>query len=169
MAYVVKKVVLPLDLLWQPNGELPTNLLYPVVGGGRLHGLACWWFTVMRNDMWAQTGIELTYTGTYRSLSQQTILFLQRYTTTPIAGSKSIKYWKGKRYYLRLGMAMAAVPGTSNHGLGVGIDLAIGGWGTNAKPLNAAALRWLVANADRYGFTWEVQSEAWHLNYYRGS
>jgi hypothetical protein len=29
-------------------------------------------------------------------------------------------------------------------------------------------LEWLLANADWFGFSWELQSEPWHLRYYVG-
>ena len=52
-----------------------------------------------------------------------------------------------------------AAPGTSNHNLGIAIDVA------NA---NGKILEWLLANADDYGFTWELQEEPWHIRYVCG-
>jgi LAS superfamily LD-carboxypeptidase LdcB len=55
---------------------------------------------------------------------------------------------------------MAAVPGTSNHGWGLACDV----WnvGQNGR------LEWLLDNAKRFGFSWEVQSEPWHIRYVLG-
>ena len=65
-------------------------------------------------------------------------------------------------------MAPAGVPGTSNHGWGLAIDVA---------SASGARLEWLLgdgflsSNALRFGFSWEVSDpknknfEAWHLRY----
>jgi LAS superfamily LD-carboxypeptidase LdcB len=52
-----------------------------------------------------------------------------------------------------------AVPGTSNHNLGIAIDIA---------HASGARLAWLLKNAQDFGFSWEVQSEPWHLRYVAG-
>lgn len=52
-----------------------------------------------------------------------------------------------------------AVPGTSNHNLGIAIDIA------NAS---GKRLEWLLKHAQSFGFSWEVQSEPWHLRYVTG-
>jgi peptidoglycan hydrolase-like protein with peptidoglycan-binding domain len=48
---------------------------------------------------------------------------------------------------------LAAAPGRSTHGLGLSADIQV---------TNPATLRWLRANAARYGFVNDVPSEAWH-------
>ncbi|HEY6745479.1 MAG TPA: peptidoglycan-binding protein, partial [Mycobacteriales bacterium] len=48
---------------------------------------------------------------------------------------------------------LAAAPGRSTHGLGLSADIQV---------TDPATLRWLRANADRYGFVNDVPSEAWH-------
>jgi peptidoglycan hydrolase-like protein with peptidoglycan-binding domain len=64
---------------------------------------------------------------------------------------------------------MAATPGTSNHGLGLAIDLA---WYDSSQILGITArmdvFNWLLLNAFRYGFSWETQSEPWHIRYVAG-
>ena len=52
-----------------------------------------------------------------------------------------------------------AAPGTSNHNLGIAVDVA------NA---NGVVLKWLEGNALEFGFSWEIQSEPWHLRYVAG-
>jgi LAS superfamily LD-carboxypeptidase LdcB len=53
-----------------------------------------------------------------------------------------------------------AVPGTSNHNLGIAIDI---------KDSSGARLEWLAKNATSFGFSWEVlPSEPWHLRYVAG-
>jgi peptidoglycan hydrolase-like protein with peptidoglycan-binding domain len=48
---------------------------------------------------------------------------------------------------------LAAAPGRSTHGLGLSADISV---------TDPATLRWLRANAGRYGFVNDVPSEAWH-------
>jgi peptidoglycan hydrolase-like protein with peptidoglycan-binding domain len=48
---------------------------------------------------------------------------------------------------------LAAAPGRSTHGLGLSADIQV---------TDPATLRWLRANAGRYGFVNDVPSEAWH-------
>ncbi len=63
--------------------------------------------------------------------------------------------------------ALAAVPGTSNHGWGVAVDL-----GCGAESFGTPMYRWLKANAPRYGFVhpaWAEpggsRPEPWHWEY----
>lgn len=53
---------------------------------------------------------------------------------------------------------LAAAPGRSTHGLGLSADISV---------TDAATLRWLRANAGRYGFVNDVPSEAWHWTWRR--
>jgi LAS superfamily LD-carboxypeptidase LdcB len=53
---------------------------------------------------------------------------------------------------------LAAPPGRSNHGIGLSADISV---------TDAATLRWLRANAGRYGFVNDVPSEAWHWTWRR--
>jgi LAS superfamily LD-carboxypeptidase LdcB len=54
---------------------------------------------------------------------------------------------------------LAAVPGTSNHGWATADDLT---WTT------PAAIAWVHANCQRFGFRFDVPSENWHIVYYGG-
>ena len=56
-------------------------------------------------------------------------------------------------------MAPMATPATSNHGWGLAVDV----WSANGKRLD-----WMLQNCDKYGFSWEVQSEPWHIRYVCG-
>jgi hypothetical protein len=95
-------------------------------------------------------------------LETQEYGFYQRYTDKPKPRQmkQTPRIYKGRAWYLKKGMAPMAVPGTSNHNLGVAIDIA------NAS---GKRLEWLLANAQRFGFSWEVQSEPWHLRYVCGN
>jgi len=116
-------------------------------------------------------GIILSTTGTYRTYDQQVQLFKQRFTT--VDTGRTSRVWNGTRYWLKKGVALAAVPATSNHGWGLAIDVALDADGDlqfewPPKPIDRKTIGWLVANADRYGFGWELDSEPWHLRYYVG-
>jgi LAS superfamily LD-carboxypeptidase LdcB len=63
---------------------------------------------------------------------------------------------------------LAATPGQSNHGWGLAIDLAVGGW-------NGEVFRWLHANAHLYGWYHPLwaridgsKPEPWHWEYATG-
>lgn len=167
--YPKPRLVLPNDLTGASNGRIPLSLLIPVEGGGSLHWLCAWhWMTLVGHAK--QDGISLTYSpgGTYRTFSQQERLFFQRFTPGYVKGRVN-KLYNGKWYTLRPGMAQAAVPGTSNHGYGLAIDVALGAQPTQAQALTQDAINWLLWVAPHHGFGWELDSEPWHIRYYRGS
>ncbi len=169
--FPIVTVVQPASLTGTTNGQLPSGLMRSVGMGGLLHHNAARSFEALRAAARAQ-GFHLTYTwgGTYRSYENQKALFLRRYSTTPT--DRHSKVWNGVRYWNHTG-AMAAVPGTSNHGWGLAIDLALDrdpsdGLDPNDAVNIAPAIPWLKENAWRFGFSWEVQSEPWHIRYVRG-
>ena len=77
-------------------------------------------------------------------------------------------YEKQVELYEELGAGVAAVPGTSNHGWGVAVDLGCGvGIFGNTRHV------WFAANAPRYGFAqpeWALigssRAEAWHWQFF---
>jgi hypothetical protein len=167
---------MPADLAGKSNGQLPASLLTDVVGGGKLHHLCARAWKALVADAWESVKLPLTYTygGTYRSYAQQETLFRSRYDPSGTGGG--CKTWNGVRWCKKSSrLATAAVPGTSNHGWGLAVDSA---WDKDLSngigPNDAAAItshpgwQWLLANAERYGFSWELQSEPWHLRYVKG-
>ena len=50
---------------------------------------------------------------------------------------------------------LAAKPGTSDHGLGLALDL----------DLDTNALSWMRANAGRFGFVEDTPRESWHWKF----
>ncbi len=161
--YPVVKVQLCSHLKGVKPGELGQELLRGIEGKGKLHHCAADAYEAMDAAANAE-GIDLAPTSqadTYRSLETQEYGFYQRYTDKP--GKKLLKQnpriYKGKAWYLKKGLAPMAVPGTSNHNLGIAIDIA---------HASGARLAWLLKNAHRFGFSWEVQSEPWHLRYVVG-
>lgn len=160
-------VRLPSDLVGLRNGDLPANLLVPIGPRGQLHRNAARAWRALHAAA-AADGIALTYTygGTYRPLTDQVALFDQRYTTVPQKG-RPTKSWKGTTYWQLAGTAMAAVPGTSNHGLGLAVDTALGSGPDHATTI-APQLAWLVAHAPAFGWSWE-NAEIWHIRLVTGN
>lgn len=106
--------------------------------------------------------------NSYRPYADQERIFRARYTPHSI-WLPGRRRWQGKWWAKRPGVAAAAVPGTSNHGLGLAVDTGEerdGDPGTES--IGPAALAWLIANAHRFGFSAELQSEPWHWRYVAG-
>lgn len=157
MAFPVASVTRPSVLLNLTNGKLPDSALV-AVPGGRLVAPAARAYLAML-DAAEQDGIELKPTSsadTFRPYSVQERIFKERYRKG--AASKDQRTWNGEKWG-RVTGAAAAVPGTSNHGWGLAVDIA------NAS---GKRLEWLLKNAYRFGFSWELQSEPWHLRYVEG-
>ena len=158
----VKSVRLPADLANVKPGEIPAYLLRNIRPYGRLHWLAAQAWEAMRRQAHAD-GIrpfKPTSVGdTYRDLATQERGFLARYTRAPIANSRSVRVYKGERYFLKPGLAPMAVPGTSRHNLGLAVDV---------SEASGARLAWMEANCPSFGFCWEFRSgaEPWHIVYH---
>ncbi|MGY1785723.1 D-alanyl-D-alanine carboxypeptidase family protein [Geodermatophilus sp. SYSU D00698] len=129
-----------------PNGLIPPSALCPIGVGGhslRCDAAAAW--RAMSAAFASAFGQPICITDSYRTYAGQVRLY----------GEKP---------------ALAAVPGTSNHGWGLAVDLCggIDGFGT---PQYA----WMVANAGRFGWlhpTWadpgNGREEPWHWEYAGG-
>jgi hypothetical protein len=159
MTLPVAPLKLPADLVGQSNGEISQTLLTLCgIGNFKMHHLAS---RALRAMIAAYEPTTEDATGTYRTYTQQVLLFTARYTTTPIAG-RPTKIWDGVTYWQKPNTAMAAVPGTSNHGLGLAIDFSTGMARYNEF------VAWLIINAATYGYSAEAQSESWHWRYVAG-
>lgn len=164
----IRPVVLPGDLADVRNGQLSTSLLTAVGPRGWLHhrAAAAWALLVLAA---ARDGFALTYTygGTYRALGDQIALFRQRYTTSNLPG-RPVKVWEGVVYSQLPNTAMAAVPGTSNHGWGLAVDTALGTGPDRALSITPR-IDWLAEHAPPLGWSWEtLPSEPWHIRYVLG-
>ncbi len=159
----VEDVVRPSILSGQANGRLAPSLLVTITmpGGGTATfvGPAARAFSAMLADA-AEAGFRFVSEGSYRSYDEQVALLRARYT--PVAGTADI-YWNGTWWHHVSG-AVVATPGTSNHGDGLAVDLAMAGGGS----LTPAAVAWLSAHAGDYGISAELQSEPWHWRYFAG-
>jgi hypothetical protein len=127
-----------------PNGRLPTAALCPLWGtsGALLRADAAAAFDAMSQAFGAEFGEPICVTDSYRSFPEQVAVKIAK-------------------------PALAATPGTSNHGWGVALDLC-GGIQTFHTPQHA----WMVANSMAYGWfhpAWAQQGgskpEAWHWEF----
>jgi LAS superfamily LD-carboxypeptidase LdcB len=133
-------------------------------------------------DAAATDGYDLCHVGAYRPYEQQLSLFKERYVKGDSGDPRKItRKFENEVWMLKKGMAPAGSPGTSNHGWGLAIDVALKVGGKIVQitvdpdgkkgPLDSG-LDWLFANADKFGYSWEIkegaQAEAWHIRYYCG-
>lgn len=175
MAYPVRDISLPAVLQGQPNGKLPDSILWDTPAPGvswacrLVPPAARAWRALSVAAL--EAGHVLKPSGphdSYRPYDTQLRIFLQRFTTTP-NGSRTRRTWRGQTWYLKPGYALAAVPGTSNHGRAIAVDVGEERDGdTGTESLDAGTLAWLVENEERLGWSHEVQSEPWHLRYFAG-
>jgi hypothetical protein len=90
---------------------------------------------------------------------------IQQYTWTA-QGRTQPEQWRRMSQY-----AMAAVPGTSPHGWGLAVDLAVeNDADPAADPITEAVVRFLMSDnlAVNCGWAWSTKSEPWHLQWYVG-
>jgi hypothetical protein len=126
----------PPELVAYGNGQIPPAALQAIDPSGthRLWAPAARAFRALEADA-AAAGVRIEVTDSYRPLADQERL----------AREKGLFRHGG----------LAAVPGTSNHGWGLSLDL----------DLDGRALAWMRENAWRYGFVEDVPREPWHWTY----
>ena len=155
-------IVLPSAIRAFPNGKLPNELFRPC--GIRQFVLVEPAAAAMRAMVAsaAGDGVVISATGTWRSYEQQRRLFESRYVTHDTGGRS--KVWNGRTYWQLPNTAMAATPGTSNHGFGLAADLS----NSPTVPIGGATLRWMAEHGPSFGFWNTVRSEPWHWSYCLG-
>lgn len=126
------------------NGQIPSNVLCGLswASGEQLRCDAAVALEELNGAFRAAFGRNLDVTDGYRSYAEQ----------VAVAASRG---------------ALAAVPGTSNHGLGQAVDLSGG-----VESFGSAEHNWMVANAGKFGWkhpAWAQaggsKPEAWHWEY----
>ncbi len=129
-----------------PNGQLPDSALAPIGGGHRLRPDAAASWLQLAEAYGQAMGARPSVTDSYRDL----------------AGQRDCYARKGN---------MCAVPGTSNHGLGIAVDL-----GGGIQTFGTVQHQWMRANAGRFGWDlpeWARESgskpEPWHWEYRGGT
>lgn len=170
---VADGVNVPKEAPWVPawakafgNGEIPLDKMVEVAAklgaaGALIPEVAGRWQALVQAA--ATNGFELTMTGAYRTLQQQIELFDERMTLDKASSSGTEpRNYDGKTYWLKPNCAMVASPGTSNHGWGCAIDMALR---VNGKVVAVTAqfVEWAASVAIGFGFSWE-DSEPWHIH-----
>jgi peptidoglycan hydrolase-like protein with peptidoglycan-binding domain len=119
-------------------------------------------------DAAKQAGFTLTMTGSFRTYDGQVRLFLSRFQETPT--DRVSKTFQGKTYWLKPNVDEAATPGSSNHGWGCAVDMALDSYGKGQRAVRQSPsfLQWAIANAAAHGWSWELQSEPFHVRYVGG-
>lgn len=126
----------PVELKAHGNGRIPASALSPVGGldGHRLWTPAARSLEALRAAA-ARDGVRIGVTDSYRPYDVQVDLV------------------RRKGLYSQGGLA--AVPGTSDHGWGIAVDL----------DLDSKAQAWMRTHAGRFGFVEDVPREPWHWAY----
>jgi len=171
MTLVVLPVQPPAVLAGQDNGMLDPAILRttPGLAGGptvRLveTAMRCW---LAMTAAASADGVILratSYADSYRTYQVQVATFTARYQVEPTGNGWRLWDSDGngvrERWYKKDGVNSAAVPGTSNHGWALAVDIA------NAS---GTRLDWLEANAVAFGWSWElVPEEPWHVHNFTG-
>src|SRR5690606_178404 len=155
------------------NGSLPKAILAPLDGNNYalpgdpavLRSDAAESWNRARKEALAKTGIDLTVRGWMRAKSDQERFFFQRYKANRTSPFGDYRWYKGVRYG-RTNGAAAAIPGTSNHGWGLAVDVndfgGVGNFGYWRRVQTIGILK-------RHGWTddegrGKIQ-EPWHLVY----
>lgn len=172
MTYPVRTIVEPSSIRGLPNGEMPDRVIVHVPGLDRGPDVllcpeaARAWEALTAAAL--ADGITLKSVSSYRPLSVQIAIFLDRYVTYD-TGSSDSKVWNGRRYWKLPGVASAAPPGHSNHGKLLAVDTGSEEDGdAGPESLSDEALAWLLANEEKFGFSHEIQTERWHIRYFAG-
>lgn len=175
MMLPIQPVTIPTVLAGETNGKLPASILLDTPGqaGGvpvrLVRPAARAWRALAAAALDAGHILKATSVyDSYRPYEIQERIFKQRYTTSPLPGQPR-RWWQGQWWYLIEGNAPAAIPGTSNHGWGLAVDVGEERDGdTGTESMDAATLAWLVTNELRFGFSHELAVEPWHIRYTRG-
>ena len=148
------------------NGRLDDRVLAEVTRGLKANVVSARKFKVLQSEA-VKAGIPLSSTGINRTFQQQLDLQDQRYDKGYFPGRRDYNTFQGVVWSLKPGQAMAATPGTSNHGFGRSNDLCVM---INGKlvSLRASDLVWLAEMAPKCGLFFEVVSESWHCTDYSG-
>jgi len=175
MTLPIRQPTMPAGIEWYPNGKLSASQLVTTpgqAGGADVRLLApaarAWKALVAAAARDGHVLKVATPDRSYRPYASQEAIFRARYTPhrTPGYGRR---YWQRRWWSKKPGVAAAAKPGTSNHGWGIAVDVGEESDGdTGTESLDAGTLTWLKIHAHRFGWSWELQSEPWHLRYWAG-
>ncbi|SHF52119.1 UDP-N-acetylmuramyl pentapeptide synthase [Lampropedia hyalina DSM 16112] len=156
---IFHEIKIPACLKGQQNGKVDARLLEEIRGGFLLAPAAKKW-NEMRHSAFLDGVVLMPVNAdsTYRNLTQQEKIFLACHD--PCEPSNAAIQWNDRHWSLKKNLALAAIPGTSNHGWGLSIDVRLTFYGREKD--------WLLDHAPIFGFCWEYESEPWHITYFPG-
>ena len=172
----VAKMVLPKEVEKVGNGKLTGKMMKKVKCGGVMWNGAADAFNALYDAALA-AGHKLRNIGDYRPFDGQLSMFMDRYNQKPTGRKPEItRTYQGKTWYLKKGKSPSGTPGTSNHGFGLAIDIAIDNKGKIKAIGGTKAYDWMCENAPNYGFYLQgaptkadgkanSEYEAWHWQY----
>jgi len=175
-------VVMPVCLTGVTNGYVPARLLFPsTFGNATAVDPAARAFRALAAEL-RRNGVDPRHVGGYRSYSEQYALFTARYEPVSFAvyvvtpsdrrklwSANAARFWRKRRNANGTWPATAAVPGTSNHGYGLAIDIAEETDGdAGPESIRPTTVAFLIARAGVYGIGAELDAEPWHWRYYAG-
>lgn len=146
-----------------PNGLIPLTAMRQLSTGGYLLANAAAAFETWRIQARA-AGFDMRPTSNsdaFRPLAVQEAIFFARYSRTDYGRRTpgAIKTYRGVTYYLKPGVAVAATPGSSNHGKGLAVDI------RNSGGFGGAYHNWMSRTGPALGFTnaeGRSINEPWH-------
>jgi hypothetical protein len=175
----VAKMVLPKEVAKVGNGKLTPKMMKKVKCGGQMWNSAADAFNALYDAALA-AGYKLRNIGDYRPFEGQLSMFMDRYDQKATGRKPEItRTYQGKTWYLKKGKSPSGTPGTSNHGFGLAIDIAIDNKGKIQAIGGTKAYAWMCQNAPSYGFYLQgaptrpdgkpnPEYEAWHWQYCLG-
>jgi len=175
----VAKMVLPKEVAKVGNGKLTPAMMKRVKCGGTMWNGAADAFNALYDAALA-AGYKLRNIGDYRPFEGQLSMFMDRYSDKQTDRKPEVtRTYQGKKWYLKKGKSPSGTPGTSNHGFGLAIDLAIDNKGKIQAIGGTKAYAWMCENAPSYGFYLQgaptrpdgkpnPEYEAWHWQYCLG-
>lgn len=108
------------------------------------------WFRMVRDANGVVKSSEITDAG--RTYEEQVRLFTSRYSQ--VNTGIDYRFWKGKPWWRKVGVASVATPGTSNHETGRAVDL------------SGKTREWVRTHGADYGWIkGRVSNEPWHIEY----
>ncbi len=170
--YPVIPLRLPEELVKVANGKVPAKLMRRVKANADMYHKAAVAYDAM-HDAALKAGFEFRAVGGYRTYDRQLSLFKDRYSLRDLGRKPQVtRRFEGKTWFLKPGKSPSGTPGTSNHGLGLAIDLAVNTpKGVVSLGSVPKAVNWLISNAPKYGFYLQVSDpkspefEIWHWQY----
>lgn len=154
------------------NGRIPPDQLCPVPwdNSKKLRCDAAESLAQLNESYYEEFGVDIPVGFSYRVYEAQEHIFDERFDAQPDSGVtgpfNDVQTWNGVRY-VRMRGASAAVPGTSNHGWGLAVDLS-----GRAGTFDTAENDWLMDNMPQQSWIhpeWarkgSSRAEAWHFEF----